>query len=216
MRILRLVTAFAFMCVLLLGCAITPKPHKDADLKLIQALRLNVSKDRTDFRSRTILAALLVKHGDAAAGYSELETIAQDAPAFSPEALNAIARLRDRQIDLYRRGLPVVMPVWSGYPLSGAGAMCITSDRLRVPANQQNDFCQALNQTQVLFYMACGNTQFGSPGRTVQLVAVSGLHSCTALGFVGEPVSPGEIDEALVLLGDKVSSSFAMQFRPAQ
>lgn len=216
MRILRLVATFVVMSVLLLGCATTPKPDNDTDRQSIEVLRLHLSKDGTDFRARTILVALLMKQGEAAAGYSELEIIARDAPAFSPEALNAIARLRDHQIDLYRRGLPVVMPVWSGHPLSGAGAMCITSDHLRVPANQQNDFCQALNQTQVLVYMACGNTQFGSPGRTVQLVGVSGRHSCRDLGFVGEPVSPGEIDEALVLLGDKVSSAFAMQFRAVE
>lgn len=204
------------MSLALLGCATTQKPNTATNQQSIDALRLHLSKDATDFRARTILAARLLKQGEVAAGYSELEIIARDAPTFSPESLNAIARLRDHQIDLYRQGLPVVMPVWSDYPLSGAGAICITADGLRVPANQQNDFCNALQQTPVIVYMACGNTQFGSPGRTVQLVGVSGLRSCKDLGFVGEPVSPGEIDEALVLLGDKVSSSFAMHFRTGQ
>jgi hypothetical protein len=215
MRILKSIAAVA-ISVWLLGCSTASKPDTTAERQRMEALRRQLSQNTNDFRARTILAALLLKQGEAAAGYGELEIIARDAPAFSAESLNAIARLRDHQIDLYRRGLPVLMPVWSGYPLSGAGAMCISPDGLRTPANQHNDFCQALNPTQALVYISCGNTQFGSPGRTVQLIGVLGQHSCTDLGFVGEPVSPGEIDEALVLLGDKVPASFARQFRAVQ
>ena len=138
--------------------------------------------------------------------------VARDAKPLSPEALRASAWLRADASYRYQKGLPVEMPVWSGYPLTAAGAMCIGADGLRVPATAANGHCEALSMQSELSYLACGNTQFGSAGRTVQLIVSAQAKSCTELGFQGEPVTPAEVDEALNLLGGAVPAGWGKRF----
>jgi len=84
MRILKSIAAVA-ISVWLLGCSTASKPDTTAERQRMEALRRQLSQNTNDFRARTILAALLLKQGEAAAGYGELEIIARDAPAFSAE-----------------------------------------------------------------------------------------------------------------------------------
>lgn len=163
-------------------------------------------------RARLVLADRLLRLRDSEGARALAGMVARDAKPLSPEALQASAWLQADASYRYQKGLPVEMPVWSGYPLTAAGAMCIGADGLRVPASAANGHCEALFVKGELSYRACGNTQFGSAGRTVQLIVSAQAKSCSELGFQGEPVTPAEVDEAVTLLGRAVPAGWGKRF----
>ena len=170
--------------------------------------------------ARLMLAWLRAGAGDFEQAIAQVMFVRQHAAAGSIEAKAAQefqGLFRDEvRLAAWRLGVAGVDPRWmvfGPYPLTAAGAMCITVEGLRVPVRAENAHCAAFTSADRRFLQACGNTQYGSPGRTVQLIVAPSSTTCDRLGFRGEAVSAAEIEQALQMLDEPLPPELANAFR---